>query len=227
MDKRVKLVGMAMGLLLTLGMASTAQADNISVGSSVTFADGPGNVAGAFYLTPDGNAADRFMTFCIQMSVDSDLSEAFRVDNISSFAFEDPADKGGDINGRDYLSSETAWLYTQLRSGAFGDPNAMSDDTANAFQWAFWVLEGENNEVPWGSFHDLADSFILAARQAVANGSWSGIGNVRVLNLVTADGGEAQDQLVLINTPEPASLALIASGAVALYFRRRRSATLS
>lgn len=227
MDKRVKLAGMAMGLLLTLGMASTAQADNISAGSAVTFADGPGNIAGAFYMTPDGNAADRFMTFCLQMSVDSDVADTYRVDSITNYVFEDPEVKGGDINGRDYLSSETAWLYTQLRSGAFGDPNSMSDDTANAFQWAFWILEGENNEVPWDSYHDLANSFILAARQAVANGSWSGIGNVRVLNLVTLDGREAQDQLVLINTPEPASLALIASGAFALYFRKRRSATLS
>jgi len=227
MDKRLKLMGTAAGLLLSLAVASTAEADNISAGDTVTFADGPGNIAGAFYLTPNGNAADRFMAFCLQMSVDSAVTDTYRVDSITNYVFEDPEVKGGDINGRDYLSQETAWLYTQLRSGAFGDPDAMSDDTANAFQWAFWILEDENNEVPWDSYRDLAYSYIALAQNAVASGAWSGIGNVRVLNLVTLDGREAQDQLVLINTPEPASLALIVSGAFALYVRRRRSATLS
>ena len=46
----------------------------------------------------------------------------------------------------------------------------------------------------------LANPFVQLANDAVSDGVWSGIGNVRVMNL-SRRGVEAQDQLTLV--PEP------------------------
>ncbi|HEU4878215.1 MAG TPA: PEP-CTERM sorting domain-containing protein [Gemmatimonadaceae bacterium] len=64
---------------------------------------------------------------------------------------------------------------------------------------------------------------MIAANHAVNGGLWSGLGNVRVLNLFYQNGARAQDQLTLVPVPEPSSLALLGSGVAALCFRRRRA----
>jgi hypothetical protein len=90
----------------------------------------------------------------------------------------------------------------------------------DSLQWAIWVLEDEEWEVPAGAWKPLANHFIDLANQAVANG-FSGIGDVRVLNLVSSDGVDMQDQLALV-TPEPPTGALLICGLLGLAVARRR-----
>lgn len=209
----------------------SAYASVISVGDTVTFEDGPGNNGGgAFYLTVNGDETEKFISFCLQSKTPADFESTFLVAGVSDYAISDPAERGGDAAGRDWLSPQTAWLYSQLRAGTlFGWDD--SDKAADAMQWAIWVLEDEFPSVPnniWSAdYYDLAQSYIAAANTAVANG-YTGLGDVKVLNIVYQDGRDAQDQLALKWTvPEPSSLALFGLGASFVAFKRRRRANVA
>lgn len=210
----------ALGVFL-LGMASAASAGPIAAGDHVTFTDGPGTTGGGeFTLTVNG--LESFVTFCLQRTEYMDFSSTFTVGSINAYTLTDPAANGGDAEGRDWLDSRTAWLYTQFRNGSLAGydytPNTQAHvDSANALQNAIWWFENEITTNP-------NNSFVIAANNAINSGSWTGIGNVRVLNLYYGNGVEAQDQLALIPTPEPASLTLLGSGALALVAKRRRMA---
>ena len=78
--------------------------------------NGPGTTGGGeFTIVVDETR--RFVTFCLQKTEYIDFFNAFNVDNISTYAVSDPASNGGDADGKDYLSEQTAFLYTQFRAG--------------------------------------------------------------------------------------------------------------
>jgi hypothetical protein len=187
--------------------------------------------AGPFIATANGDPSTAFITFCLQADVGSwaDLGTPLAIEGVTDSASSQGTDQGGDASGQDPLSSQTAWLYTQFRNGTL-DGYDQSPAAAAAVQYAIWQLE-EERVIPGGQdYSALANSFVELANQAVADG-FSGLGDVRVLNLVNADGTDAQDQLIMVQdevtlVPEPSSAGLLAVGAILVFVGRGRFAGL-
>jgi hypothetical protein len=62
---------------------------------------------------------------------------------------------------------------------------------------------------------------VTLAESAISTGEWSGLGNVRVLNLVNIDT-DANQQSLLTLVPEPMTLLLLGFGLVGLAGLRRK-----
>lgn len=201
-------LGTLTALLLLMLIPAAAQADTVTAGDYVKFGDRAGSPGGEFLLTvsdtPGGSPIDQFITFCVQMTQYMNFSDTFVVNAVSTA----PDDQSTDLDQR------TAYLYSSFRAGTLAGYTPGNATSANLLQNAIWYFEGENVGNQSGNM------FVQAGNDAVANG-WSGLGNVRVLNLSYLDGRPAQDQLTTV--PEPSTLALLASGVAGLYFRRRRT----
>jgi hypothetical protein len=200
--------------LLFATSASIARADSLSVGDHIWFED----AGGGFTAYVNGNPDNTFLTFCLQARTPMEFETEYIVSGLSEFATLDQPSFGGDASGRDFLSSQTAWLYSQLRNNTL-DGHDGSNSANSAFQWAVWVLEDEFQIDQ--DFPALASHFIDLANQAVQNG-FSGIGNVRAINLTSLTGEDMQDQLALVTTPEPPTVALLVCGLLGLGMTRRR-----
>jgi hypothetical protein len=195
----------------------------VMVGDQIRFFRAEGNATsggeyGVAYASDPGH--ELFRTFSLNQDLFLDFNaHGFVIDSITTFARPD----------HNELDSRTAYLYSKFSAGTLSDynylPNGMGHkQSADSLQLAIWNLEGGSSGVD-----AQAQAWIDEANAAIAGGQWSGLGNVRILNLSWAtgrrhhDAGDpAQDVLAII--PEPSTLAIWTvlgmSGLCVLYRRR-------
>ena len=137
-------------------------------------------------------------------------------------------DSMGQSNYGDPLNDETAWLYTQYATGVlsgydFANSSGQRKNDAGQLQTALYAFEGEKAVPTSGK----AKTWYDAAAAAVSSGQWSGIGDVRVLNLYgsyTATTGKVatikQDVLVYVPVPGAVLLGILGLSAVGVKLRK-------
>lgn len=264
----------SIAIMAVLALAGQAMADglvNISAGAA-GFTGGNTYGGGAFTATrvsgptggyigeftgPRANAsANSFQTFCIQLNENVSVPGGPYRGVISTFTRAagnsawNPITNStdGNLNGQDTISSATALLYYQFRTGGnFGGLYTSSVTTTaltEALQLAFWYSEGElrNSTNPTtGVFSNATNANNAYNSNTLAQSlfAWAADSNnnlgrdwgVRVLQLWAQDATGAytvfrQDQLTIVPLP-PAAFAGLGTlaGVIGLgYIRRRRLA---
>lgn len=167
-----------------------------------------------------GGYAESFQTFCVERG--EYVAKPMQITVSTTFIDESDGSVTGDgshavkggLSYGDNLNPETAYLYTKFATGTLTGYNygAGRSASAGALQAAIWYFEGEGS--------NPGNSFVTLANAAVASGAWSGIGDVRVLNMYTLSGGLAQDQLYLV--PAPAGVLLGVIGLALVGWARER-----
>jgi hypothetical protein len=230
----------AVGLLVGTQWAAAT----VVTGTIVKFADGVGEGNGGAFngsviSGASGTWNNSFQSFCVEYNEHIYLGNTpFLVGGVTNHTVNAPGAYGtysgtevGHTSTQDPISASTAWLFTQFFTTNLSNTSIwgnVSQSTKNtAVQQAIWSMEGE----PSGSISSLATSYKSLANAAVSSGAWSGIGNVRVLNLYSQDSHghytvNAQDQLYMVATvPEPETYALMLAGLALVggIARRRRN----
>ena len=162
-----------------------------------------------------GGHSESFQTFCLETDENATspmsiwVSTSFVEGNAGSHAWGG----GANTNTGDNLDSKTAWLYTQFATGNLaeyaysGTVNGLTrSQTAGALQWLIWSTEQENSSLI--SLNTSQQALVKTWDTLYSQSDWTGIGNVRVLQNSTLNGGAAQDFLYLSPVPVPGAVLL-------------------
>lgn len=219
---------MALGAVLATASADVGQDGVVLFQSTSPY--GGRNGGGEFVMqSVSGRDFGTFITFCIELNEQVAVGQQYKFD-INTEA----VDGGAGGPSPDPLDIRTAALYEAFVRGTLeyydfdnsGDGGLSSNldrkFSAAALQAAIWEIEEERSIEATDSNTDiraLANYYVDVLAQQLVD---AGLGlNVRVMNMWTMSGGNAQDMLVLIPLPQAAALAGLGLAGVAV--RRRRS----
>jgi hypothetical protein len=224
--------GLLAVVAVSASVAPQAMAQSLVAGDRIRLYDSYGTTGGGEFNADivGTSAATDFITFCLE------TNEYFTPGNqLLVSAISTSASNGGAGGGSpDLLDARTAYLFTQFTFGTlgnydFGSTGSARVSDANSLQRAIWYLE---NEISYTTLSSDAQglAWVNEANTAVSSGAWSGLGDVRVLNLMRQDSSgnftvRAQDQLYMATpVPEPQTYAMLLAGLGLMGFiaRRRR-----
>ena len=164
-----------------------------------------------------GGHSESFQTFCLEIdeyagSANIWVSTEFKNGDPGSHAF-----KGGrNTNSGDNLSSKTAYLYYNFAIGTLSNydyDGSGRSASAGSLQKAIWYIEEELDN--WNSLDSQAKAWVIEARNAIDTGAWTGLGDVRVLQMYNYNQTRCecnidyrQDFLYVESVPVPAAALL-------------------
>ena len=223
---------MADTVVLTQGPFAYSDGGEFTAVTTPTLAD-----LGAY--SPYTSTATSFQTFCVQDTTDFQPGVSYYY-TLSSISLGGPGFPGGNVgvgSPNSYpLSEGTAWLYSQFALGTLGGydfANTLSDRQTDAglLQSAIWALQGGQVDpgYPSGTAGNIYYTEALAALGANLNtaATKSTDFGVQIMNLMDADGGNYQNQLIYTGVPDGgATVALLGLGLAGLAgFSRKSSAS--
>ncbi len=229
--------------LTLVATASLPAAASILPGDVIQLAHVVGGPGGIFLATePSDGTTDPFGTFCVQLEEPMNYDTPYKVLSINAFT----------VPNNNPLGEQTAWLYTQftdenasptgLAGFNFASPTA---DQANALQLGIWQgMNYLNSTIQSGSGWSAAyvawleTNFLDAWLANYAVSGWTGIGEVRIMNLVStaSDNVHIQDQLIRVpdehqeQLPEPSALLVwtgLAAAVAGIVTRRKKGSAVA
>ena len=172
---------------------------------------------------------DSFKTFCLEKNEymkrnnNVEISDAARLGG-----------RGGQTSpGVDPISAKTAFVYTEFLNGNLAGVGTnfysngfdySSNASYKSLQKAIWNLEDEYTVNQWSNI--VSEDSLAGDLHGYALGtSWTGIGNVRVMNMTNVrTGANTQDFLTTVPTPGAVLLGSMGIGIVG-WLRRRKAVT--